>query len=280
MLHPIISIPMAVLLDLISRLIKKCFAKIDCFNIRKKCHFSFSMTLYVALLLTFQYFMTDKWEDYRTFIIDQQNQTGQVAVVKSSFANQLFEQCNCVNEKKKYSCVRSYTDINTTSNIEEFLKDKVIDSGNLLNLLLGLIGSLLVCYLIEICIDKPVSLLQFLLGPKLRKSTERQEEIEDAIELNELEAVNNSNLQPGQNSRRKKKRLMRTLFQIACVSVVLIFVIVTILPLVLPLDNIHFKFYVWKDSECPSGYFDANNNLNSGNDSNFFKCEGKSWIQN
>ena len=128
MLHPIISIPMAVLLDLISRLIKKCFAKIDCFNIRKKCHFSFSMTLYVALLLTFQYFMTDKWEDYRTFIIDQQNQTGQVAVVKSSFANQLFEQCSCVNDKKKYSCD---ADINTTSNIGEFLKDRVVDLENM-----------------------------------------------------------------------------------------------------------------------------------------------------
>ena len=202
--------------------------------------------------------MTDKWEDYRTFVIDQQNQTGQVAVVKSSFANELFEQCSCINDNKKYSCVRS--DNYTTSNIEEFVKDRVIETENLPNLLLVLIAPLLVFYLIEICIGT-VPLLQFLLGPRLHVSTERQEE------PCEIE---------GQNSQRKNKSFDKRQFQITCVLVVLIFVIVTILPFVLPWDKLPFKLHVWKDSECPSEYFDLNYNLNSGNHSNFLKCEGKS----
>ena len=285
MLHPCVSIPMAVVAEWPRKFcsflcIKKSRNDNDSFCLKlKEKILSFTMLLYLGVIGTSQFYLNIQWNSFREHAIDEKfknvtlqnitrKQTENAFITRHQYGSKLYDQCNC-DTNDKFDCVK--LDIGQ-ENIEDALPIDIY------NMLLVNVTLMLAFYLIEaFAFPLPtISMYEFLIVPSLLLNETEEGHKKEIFELHQekLTGVPKINESSEQNTNSQKKSKKASLYAKSCTKNSISFIVVIIFVTFmcssgLMYQQVHEKFNLYDWSfKCD----DESYNVGTPQ---ILKCEGK-----
>ena len=260
MLNPLVSIPLSIAIESIIVGMKKLLIEK---LLKKKSktkspqpRFKFTLSFYIALVLSIQIYLSHSWDTVRQSVIGGiENDTA--LVVMNSYENFLeFNQCECKKENGMSCQLPNRT--RPERKIEDYLNIDLLTASkiDLSIILIGFLILTLIFVALEFCTKKQIYLHTFVLGPQLRSNGQAINSPDES----EISDVTEKKPKKSQSPKKTSSVVVVTFCFVAS-----IFYIISIFT-----SPIFFKdVYVLDQLFCKDGYYDQDNSS-----ARLFSCSG------
>ena len=285
MLHPLISIPMAINAKWISRIICFIFSRTFengersqsrsiCSNIRKRIS-SMTMVIYLAFIALIQWYVLYHWLIFKEDTINENCKNLDHLALKNceksfstkhDFGSLLFNQCDCSG----YGCVKA-----ENINIERIFRESETSKTAALYFFIGYSVLMMLFFVVESivpCFSSPIPMHIFLLGPQCQRKFENNESnptrknkvTKEMMSLTDMRqnnldnnVVDNKKKISGEISSLKQNNILKRSLDISCIFAIILVISIFLIP---PFTTAYRNFNEWINNTCPVGRYDSTPN--------------------
>ena len=270
MLHPLISIPMAINAKWISRIIcfiisrtlengEKSQSRSICSNIRKRIS-SMTMVIYLAFIALIQWYVLYHWLIFKEDTINENCKNLDHLALKNceksfstkhDFGSLLFNQCDCSG----YGCVKA-----ENINIERIFRESETSKTAALYFFIGYSVLMMLFFVVESivpCFSSPIPMHIFLLGPQFQTKFENNESnptrknkvTKEMMSLTDMRqnnldnnVVDNKKKISGEISSLKQNNILKRSLDISCIFAIILVISIFLIP---PFTPAYRNFNEW-----------------------------------